>query len=100
MCRQIPQYGNRSEVVLKVLHRSYLGGDEFLGQVSLPLQDFDVYEKPKAKYGDTETEANIGGCIDSCYCRWYPLTCKPGQNKPGYRGELEVNDTLNLAENI
>ena len=59
MCRQIPQYGNRSEVVLKVLHRSYLGGDEFLGQVSLPLQDFDVYEKPKAKYGDTEAEANI-----------------------------------------
>ena len=53
MCRQIPQYGNRSEVVLKVLHRSYLGGDEFLGQVSLPLQDFDVYEKPKAKYGET-----------------------------------------------
>ena len=52
MCSQIPQYGNRSEVVLKVLHRSYLGGDEFLGQVSLPLQDFDVYEKPKAKYGD------------------------------------------------
>ena len=48
-CRAIPQYGNRSEVVLKVLHRSYLGGDEFLGQVSLPLQDFDVYEKPKAK---------------------------------------------------
>ena len=48
-CRPIPQYGNRSEVVLKVLHRAYLGGDEFLGQVSLPLQDFDVYEKPKAK---------------------------------------------------
>ena len=47
--RQIPQYGNRSEVTLKVLHRSYLGGDEFLGHVSLPLQDFDVYEKPKAK---------------------------------------------------
>ena len=38
-----------------MLHRSYLGGDEFLGQLSLPLQDFDVYEKPKAKYGDKET---------------------------------------------
>ena len=22
--------------------------------------------------------------------RWYSLTCKPGQNKSGYRGELEV----------
>ena len=27
----------------------------------------------------------IGEC-----CRWYSLTCKPGQNKTGYRGELEV----------
>lgn len=85
---QIPQYGNRSEVTLKVLHRSYLGGDEFLGHVSLPLQDFDVYEKPKAK--------------------WYPLTCKPGQNKTGYRGELEVkigftvraNDTASMAGSV
>ena len=68
--RSIPQYGNRSEILLKVLHRNFMGGDEFLGQLSLPLQDFDVYEKPKA--------------------RWYSLTCKPGQNKTGYRGELEV----------
>jgi len=66
----IPDQGNRSEVVLKVLHRNFMGGDEFLGQISLPLQDFDVYEKPKAS--------------------WYPLLCKPGQNKTGYRGELEV----------
>ena len=22
--------------------------------------------------------------------RWYPLLCKPGQNKSDYRGELEV----------
>ena len=22
--------------------------------------------------------------------RWYPLQCKPGQNKTDYRGELEV----------
>ena len=26
-----------------------MGGDEFLGQISLPLQDFDVYEKPRAR---------------------------------------------------
>lgn len=24
-------------------------------------------------------------------CRWYNLQCKPGQNKTGYRGELEVS---------
>jgi len=66
----IPQQGNRAEVVLKVLHRSFMGGDEFLGQISLPLQEFDVYEKPRAN--------------------WYPLLCKPGQNKTEYRGELEV----------
>ena len=24
------------------------------------------------------------------WCRWYPLLCKPGQNKTDYRGELEV----------
>ena len=49
--RSIPQYGNRSEIFLKVLHRNFMGGDEFLGQLTLPLQDFDVYEKPKARYG-------------------------------------------------
>ena len=87
--RSIPQYGNRSEILLKVLHRNFMGGDEFLGQLTLPLQDFDVYEKPKA--------------------RWYSLTCKPGQNKTGYRGELEVkigftvranNDTASVSGSV
>ena len=36
-------------VVLKVLHRNFMGGDDFLGQASLPLQDFDVDENPMAK---------------------------------------------------
>merc|ERR1719474_1148702 len=66
----IPEVGNRAEVVLKVLRRKFLGGEDFLGQVNLPLQDYDVYERGKAG--------------------WYPLVCKPGQNKTGYRGELEV----------
>ena len=48
LSRSIPEQGNRAEVVMKVLHRNIIGGDDFLGQVSLPLQDFDVYEKPKA----------------------------------------------------
>jgi len=66
----IPSQGNSAELLLTVLHRNFMGVDEFLGQISVPLQDFDVYEKPKAK--------------------WYSLKCKPGKNKTDYRGELEV----------
>jgi len=78
----IPEQGNRAEVVLKVLHRNFMGGDDFLGQVSLPLQDFDVYEKPKAG--------------------WYPLECKPGQKKTDYRGDLEVKIgfTVRASESV
>jgi len=66
----IPNKGNTAEVVLTVLHRNFLGVDEFLGRVGLPLSDFDHHEKPKSK--------------------WYPLECKPGQKKNDYRGDLEV----------
>ena len=69
--RTIPSHGNTADINLTVLHRNFLGVDEFLGQVSLPLRDFDVYERPKSK--------------------WFPLKCKPGQNKNDYRGEIEVN---------
>ena len=27
--------------------------------------------------------------------RWHPLKCKPGKNKTEYRGELEVNKSIN-----
>ena len=47
--RTIPQQGNTAEIVLTVLHRNFLGVDEFLGLVSIPLHDFDVYERPKTK---------------------------------------------------
>lgn len=66
----IPNKGNTAEILLTVLHRNFLGVDEFLGRVSLPLSGFDHHEKPRS--------------------RWYPLQCKPGQNKSDYRGELEV----------
>ena len=69
--RTIPSHGNTADINLTVLHRNFLGVDEFLGQVSLPLRDFDVYERPKSK--------------------WFPLKCKPGQNKNDYRGEIEVH---------
>jgi len=78
----IPKQGNTAEVNLTLLHRNLMGVDEFLGQVSLPLKDFDVYERPKT--------------------RWYPLKCKPGQTKTDYRGELEVRlgFTVKAAEGV
>ncbi|XP_046425067.1 rab11 family-interacting protein 2 [Neodiprion virginianus] len=67
---QIPQQGNTAEVVLTVLHRNFLGVDEFLGMVNIPLSTFDVYERPKN--------------------RWYVLNTKPGKENTKERGELEV----------
>ncbi|XP_059490957.1 rab11 family-interacting protein 1 isoform X2 [Neocloeon triangulifer] len=67
---QIPEHGNTAEVVLSALHRNFLGVDEFLGMVSIPLSDFDVYERPRN--------------------RWYTLKSKPGKEKNKPRGELEV----------
>lgn len=56
--------------MLTVLHRNFIG-DEFLGQVSIPLAEFDVYDKPKNK--------------------WYELKSKPGHEKKNKsRGEIEV----------
>lgn len=46
----IPEQGNTAEIVLTVLHRNFLGVDEFLGTVSVPLSSFDVYERPKNRW--------------------------------------------------
>ncbi|XP_039298237.1 rab11 family-interacting protein 1 isoform X5 [Nilaparvata lugens] len=67
---QIPKQGNTAEITLTVFHRNFLGVDEFLGCVSIPLADFDVYEMPRNK--------------------WYKLKDKPGKDKKKERGELEV----------
>lgn len=66
----IPEHGNTAEIVLTALHRNFLGVDEFLGTVSIPLSSFDVYERPRN--------------------RWYTLGSKPGKEKTKERGELEV----------
>lgn len=66
----IPEQGNTAEIVLTALHRNFLGVDEFLGTVSVPLSSFDVYERPKN--------------------RWYTLNSKPGKENTKERGELEV----------
>ncbi|KNC30513.1 hypothetical protein FF38_07838 [Lucilia cuprina] len=68
---KIPDQGNRAELVLTCLHRNNLGIDEFLGQVTLPLNEMDAYVRSKAK--------------------WYKLESKPGKEKKNKeRGELEV----------
>lgn len=56
---------------MTALHRSFMGVDEFLGRVSIPLNNLDIYERPKNK--------------------WYPLQSKPGkEGKAKDRGQLEV----------
>lgn len=70
-CSAIPSQGNRAELTLTVLHRNNFGLDEFLGQVTLPLNEMDQFERPRS--------------------RWYKLLSKPGQEKKDKdRGELEV----------
>lgn len=67
----IPTQGNRAELTLTVLHRNNFGLDEFLGQVTLPLNEMDQFERPKS--------------------RWHKLLSKPGQEKKDKdRGELEL----------
>lgn len=71
---QIPSHdnrGSRPSLVLTALHHNSLGIDEFLGQVALPLNEMDVYERPRS--------------------RWFKLESKPGKEKKAKeRGELEV----------
>jgi len=57
-------------LILTCLHRNNLSIDEFLGQVILPLNEMDVYERPRA--------------------RWFTLHSKPGKEKKKERGELEI----------
>ncbi|KAB0801090.1 hypothetical protein PPYR_05444 [Photinus pyralis] len=67
----IPDQGNTAVIILTVLHRNFLGVDEFLGRVEIPLNQLDVYERPKN--------------------RWYTLQSKPGkEGKHKERGKLEV----------
>ncbi|XP_017776264.1 PREDICTED: rab11 family-interacting protein 2 isoform X2 [Nicrophorus vespilloides] len=67
----IPEQGNTAEIALTVLHQNFLGVDEFLGRVTIPLNTLDTYERPKN--------------------RWYTLQSKPGkEDKSKERGKLEV----------
>ena len=48
--RKVPDSYHQSEVLVKINHRNFMGGDDFLGQTTLSLADFDVYEKPRTRY--------------------------------------------------
>lgn len=60
----IPEQGNTAEIVLTALHRNFLGVDEFLGTVSIPLSSFDVYERPRNRWCVCDS-ALIANCV-SC----------------------------------
>lgn len=73
----IPAQGNRAELILTCLHHNNFGIDEFLGQVTLPLNEFDQFERPRS--------------------RWYKLQSKPGHDKKDKdRGELEVRTSFTV----
>ncbi|CAH1785928.1 unnamed protein product [Owenia fusiformis] len=64
----------KSSVILNVYNRSLLGLDDFLGQVALPLSDFQLYDRPRSKWYSLKGKAKHAG--------------KKSEDK--YRGELEV----------
>jgi hypothetical protein len=75
--RAIPSQGNRAELVLSVLHRNNFGLDEFLGQITLPLNEMDHFDRPRSK--------------------WYKLLSKPGQEKKDKeRGDIEVRTAFTV----
>ncbi|XP_050314188.1 rab11 family-interacting protein 2 [Anthonomus grandis grandis] len=71
----IPDQGNTAEIILTVLHHNFLGVDEFLGRVTIPLNQLDIYERPKNKL--------------------FTLQAKAG-GKQKDRGQLEVKIAFNV----
>lgn len=74
---RIPSQGNTAEIVLKVYDEDFVK-DHLLGQVSIPLKDLDVYERPRN--------------------RWYALQGKTGKENDKNRGELEVKIAFTVKE--
>ncbi|GBP29299.1 Rab11 family-interacting protein 1 [Eumeta japonica] len=74
---RIPSQGNTAELVLKIFDEDFVK-DHLLGQVSIPLKDLDVYERPRN--------------------RWYTLRGKPGKENDKNRGELEVKIAFTVKE--
>ncbi|CAG2180020.1 unnamed protein product, partial [Oppiella nova] len=67
-------------IKLIVFHRNLFGlADEFLGQTSVPLNEFDIYERPKS--------------------RWYELEGRSHKKTQKFRGEIEIRVTF-VVKNI
>lgn len=69
-CELMIPNGNTHSITLTVYHRNLMAIDKFLGRVDIPLQELDIYERPKN--------------------RFYPLRGKPNKSDGKERGELEV----------
>ncbi|KAJ0182610.1 hypothetical protein K1T71_001979 [Dendrolimus kikuchii] len=74
---RIPSQGNTAEIVLKVYDEDFVK-DHLLGQVSIPLKDLDVYERPRN--------------------RWYTLQGKTVKENDKNRGDLEVKIAFTVKE--
>ncbi|CAH0724762.1 unnamed protein product, partial [Brenthis ino] len=74
---RIPSQGNTAEIVLKVYDEDFVK-DHLLGQISIPLKELDVYERPRN--------------------RWYTLQGKSGKENDKNRGELEVKIGFTVKE--
>ena len=66
--RTIPAQGNTAEIQLTVLHRNFLGVDEFLGQTRVTLSDQDVYERPRNRSGSLHRGTGPGHCRGQGHC--------------------------------
>ncbi|KAG7310998.1 hypothetical protein JYU34_003851 [Plutella xylostella] len=74
---RIPARGNTAEIALKVYDQDMIK-DHLLGQVSIPLKDLEVYDRPRS--------------------RWYTLQGKSGKENDKNRGELEVKIGFTVKE--
>ncbi|ENN76870.1 hypothetical protein YQE_06711, partial [Dendroctonus ponderosae] len=76
----IPEQGNTAEIVLTALHHNFLGVDEFLGRVTIPLNSLDIYERPKNKL--------------------YPLQSKPGSLTNLSKKEKHRSSLSHVAQSV
>ena len=78
---KLPRQSNNQTLTLTAYHKNFLSTDQFLGTVSIPLN----------RFFDSQNEHKV---IKTKVTKCYRLSCKPGQTKTDYRGELEVGITF------
>ena len=78
---KLPKQYDDQMLTLTAYHKNLLSNDKFLGTISIPLNRFLDFQKGQKAYKTKVTKC-------------YRLSCKPGQTKTDYRGELEVGITF------